>query len=408
MKTQKWIKWGVGLCMVVFASGLCTRVAWAVGTASGTTISNLATLSYSVGGVGQPSIGSSPTGNMVGAGTATTFLVDNKVLVTVAEVSASYTNVVPGQTQAVLTFTVTNSGNTVQDYALLSTHQVGGADPFGGTDNFDATAVSVFVDVNGNGTYESATDTATFVDELPATNPLNATSTRTVFIVANIPSSQVNNDISAIRLTATTSNGGGASVLGATTTETAGADTDTVVDVVFADVAGDIDALRDGKHSDTDAYRLQTAVISVTKTSAVLCDPFNLTTNPKSIPGAYRKYTVTIANAAGAGASATLTTISDTLDANTLMDPDLVTGAGATCATTPESAAGSGFRVNYAGTRAGFPKYFTTTSSADGVDLAAPVVTATMTTVMPVEAGYGAGELKAGESVTLIFNVVIQ
>jgi len=164
----------------------------------------------------------------------------------------------------------------------------------------------------------------------------------------------------------------------------------------------------------SDAYRVLSAQLTITKSSTVIRDPFNLAANPKHIPGAYIQYVITISNAAGAGTSATLTTITDTLDNNTAIDPDLIVAATGN----PESAAGSGFRVDLVGTtRAsqGTPQYFTTTSSVDGVDhdgsATGGVVTATMATVLPVEAGppaYTTGELKAGESVTLTFNVIIQ
>ena len=105
-------------------------------------ISNLSTLTYSVGGQAQPSIGSSPTGNTSGAGTATTFVVDNRVNLTVVTTDvAPGRPVVPGTTAQVTTFTVTNTGNTVQDFALASAQLPDGTALFGDTDNFDATAL---------------------------------------------------------------------------------------------------------------------------------------------------------------------------------------------------------------------------------------------------------------------------
>jgi hypothetical protein len=59
------------------------------------------------------------------------------------------------------------------------------------------------------------------------------------------------------------------------------------------------------------------------------------------------------------------------------------------------------------------PKYYTTTSSADGVDHngvnPGGSITATMATVLPVENAYTtAGELKPGDSVTITFNAIVQ
>jgi hypothetical protein len=385
------------VCLLLFGvfAFVLPQQAVAAGTGSGNDITNQATITYSVGGSAQTPINSNTT----------TFKVDNKIDLTVAEVGGVYTEVNPSTTNQVLTFTVTNTGNTVQDFALS---EAAGVDPFGGADNFDASNVRVFVEDGTNpGVYNSTEDTATYIDELVAD------ATRTVYVVADIPIGQSSGDIAAYTLTATARAGGSGGSLGAVLTETAGADTPDAVDIVFADAAGDTDGSRDAAYSDTDAYRVLSAQLTITKSSTVIRDPFNLNTNPKHIPGAYIRYVITISNAAGAGASATLTTITDTLDNNTAIDPDLIVAATGN----PESATGSGFRVDLVGTtRAsqGTPQYFTTTSSIDGVDhdgsATGGTVTATMATVLPAEAGpgYAAGELKAGESVTLTFNVIIQ
>jgi hypothetical protein len=142
--------------------------ALAVGTAAGTSVDNLATVDYNVGGTPQALIESSPTGNNVsgaGNGTDTTFLVDDMVDLTVVETDAAYRFVVAGATAEVLTFTLTNTGNETHDFSFTTSHT---ADPFGGTDNFNATSVAVFADENGNGTYEPGTDVDDYADELTA------------------------------------------------------------------------------------------------------------------------------------------------------------------------------------------------------------------------------------------------
>ncbi len=382
--------------------------AQAGGTASGTTISNQATLSYAVGGVSQPNILSDGDTGTAGAQT-TTFVVDKKVDLLVAEANGTFTSVVPGATGQVTTFIVTNQGNDTQDFALSTGNRANGTSLFGGTDNFDGTSCSVFADVNGNGTYEAGTDTATFIDELAAD------ATRSVFVVCSIPSGQVNGDQAVVTLTATARAGGGAGSQGAALTETSGANT-SGVDTVFADDTGTDDANRDAAHSARDAYRVASAVLSVTKTATLICDPVNGTTNPKNIPGAVIRWTVTVSNAAGA-ASATLSQVQDALSANTTFDPDLITGAGGAAACensaggtgTPENANGRGFKLDVTGdTRPGsYPKFLTTASDADGATHAASNVTIDFAQAMPAEGTYGAGELKANESVVVYFNVGI-
>jgi uncharacterized repeat protein (TIGR01451 family) len=81
---------------------------------------------------------------------------------------------------------------------------------------------------------------------------------------------------------------------------------------VFADTAGTIDGARDGAHSDDDDYTVLTAALTAVKSTTIVSDPFNLTTNPKMIPGAVVEYCIAVTNAAG-GAAATGVTIKDSL-----------------------------------------------------------------------------------------------
>jgi hypothetical protein len=388
-------------------------LAGAVGTASSTTITNRSSLTYSVGAVPQTLIESSPTGNSTpGAtlGADTTFVVDNKVDVLVTENSTTFTSVTPGQTAAVTEFTVTNQGNTVQDFALTAANLANGTVLFSGTDNFDATACAAYREIGGGAGYQAGSDTATFIDELAADG------TAIVYVVCNIPSGQANSSNAVVSLTATALAGGGAASQGAALTQTAGANT-AGVDIVFADDTGTDDGNRDAAHSARDAYRVVAAALTVTKTVALVCDPLNSTTNPKNIPGAVVRWTITVSNAAGASASATLTQVSDALNANSTFDPDLITGAGgvagcegaAAGAGTPESANASGFKLDVTGdTRPGtYPKFFTTANDGDGADLNGTTVEIDYGPAMPAEGTYAAGELKAGESVVVYFNVSI-
>ena len=217
-------------------------------------------------------------------------------------------------------------------------------------------------------------------------------------------------------MTATALAGGGAAAQGAALTETSGANT-AGVDIVFADDTGTDDADRDAAHSARDAYRVLAAALTVSKTVTLVCDPFNSTTDPKNIPGAIVRWTITVSNAVGAAASATLTQVSDALNANSTFDPDLITGAGgaAGCeglsggAGTAEDADGNGFRLDVAGdTRPGtYPKFFTSGNDGDGADLNGTTVEIDYGPAMPAEGTYTAGELKPGESVTVYFNVSI-
>ena len=145
--------------------------AHALGTAANTSIQNRATISYSVGGNAQTPIESSPTGNSTpgtNAGTSTTFVVDNKVDLTVTESGGAATVVNPGQANAVATYIVTNTGNSPQAYQLSVANVAAGANLFGNADNSDVSNLRVFVDANGNNVYDPATDTATAINSRSA------------------------------------------------------------------------------------------------------------------------------------------------------------------------------------------------------------------------------------------------
>jgi len=268
---------------------LAAGQASADGTAAGTAVTNQTTVDYTVGVVNQPDVNSNTT----------SFVVDRRVLVTVAEVGNAYTDVTPGAAAQVLTFTVTNDTNATMDFRLdVAQDTTSTADPFGGTDDFDATGPIAYLDVNDDGLYDAG-DTQTFLDEIAADD------TVTVFVVSDIPFGQANGNSASLTLTAIAAEAGAAGI-GADSVQTAGAEDPDQIDIVFGDIAGDTDGARDGRHSDDDAYRIQTATIVVTKTSTVISDPFNNISNPKRIPGAVVEYCITVENTGDAAATAVI------------------------------------------------------------------------------------------------------
>lgn len=291
------------------------------GTRAGTSVLNQAQVQYQVNGVAQTPVLSDNDSDPNNGIAATEFVVDRKLDLLVAESSLGYNSastasVAPGQTGVVLAWTVTNEGNQVQDFLL--TVNATGFDPFGGTDNFDATASGVFVDVDGDGLYDPLVDTATFIDEL------DILESRTVFFVADVAANRVDGDIAAYVLDAQVAEGGGAGAQGAaiTTDSRTSADSTLGIEDVFADGentnnAGD--GLRDGIHSAEDAFRVAAAVLTVVKSSTVISDPFTCPGGvcppgefPKAIPGAIVEYQISVTNAAG-GSQATNIVIADDL-----------------------------------------------------------------------------------------------
>jgi uncharacterized repeat protein (TIGR01451 family) len=280
------------------ASPAFAQVVVPAGTTSGTTISNQASVAYTIGG--SPATATSNTA---------TFLVDKKVDLTVAAVNTP-TYVAINTTDQVTTFTVTNNTNAVQDFRLVA-DTTALTIPLLGTGDFTPTNVRVFVDSNNNHIYDAA-DTQTYINELAADATIN------VFIVANIPNTAgIHNGI--VALTAIVAEGGGAG-LGAdvVATSTLAADSPNTVDIVFADSAGPLltaDLLRDGKKIAFNEYTIDNAAITIAKTSVVISDPVNLLVFPKAIPGATVQYCITATNA-GPG-TATGLALTDAIPANT-------------------------------------------------------------------------------------------
>lgn len=254
--------------------------AFAQETPAGTSIENQASVSYTVGGSPQSTDSNTAT-----------FLVDKKVNLAVDEVGGLPTYVSIDTTDQVTTFTVTNLTNSVQDFRLEGDQQFVSI-PVLGTDDFNVANLRVFVDANANGVYDAGVDTATFIDELAAD------ATITVFIVADIPNTAGINT-AFVNLNAIVAEGGTAAALGddlvATLLTTP--DSPTTVDIVFADDTGLLDQLRNGQQRAFDAYTVETAAITLTKTAYVISDPVNLLVNPKAIPGATVEYCITISNA---------------------------------------------------------------------------------------------------------------
>ena len=271
------------LFVILLAGALAfglSSAALAQNTPSGTTITNTATLDYSVAGTPQAQVASN----------SANFLVDNKVDLTVTTVDLAIVSVIPGTFAQVLTYSVTNNGNTVQDYSLAALNSATGA--FGEAETFDATGVAVYVDTDADNAYTAATDTDLYIDELISG------ATITVFVVADIPLAQGNNDVASYDLVAQTAIGGGGGAQGAdiTTDDSGTADDPILVQIVFGDGAGTADAAQDGQHSSLDGFKVVSADLDAFKTTTVISDPFNLGVNPKAIPGATVGYQVLVTN----------------------------------------------------------------------------------------------------------------
>lgn len=394
-----------GLAALALAAMGFSSSAFAAGTASGTSIDNRAEVSYTVGTTLQDIIESSSAGNSTpgaGNGADTSFLVDNRVDVSVTETANNgvgddtYTSVVPNSTGYVTAFTVQNDGNTSQGYTLSAADVAAAQVLYTLADDYDIVtgtgALNVFVEDGTTAGYQSAEDTATAITSLAADASV------VVYVVATVDAGAADDNFAVVSLTATTTNDGTAT----TTTETAGADT-TAVDVVFADGAGTDDAANDGAASDRDAYLVQTADVSISKTSAVVADPINGTTNPKAIPGAIIEYTITVDNDATASASATGITITDVLDTEVLAGTILYCDEAPTADVDFDCADGGTGSVTLNLNGGGVVEQ-TDASDADDTAVTDAATVDTVVDTITVDVG----TLAAGQNAVITYRVVIQ
>jgi len=256
-----------------------------------THISNTATVSFEVGGVAQTNKTSTAE-----------FWVGNKVNVDVNGQdtgSGGIIPVIPLQTNRVMTFRITNSGNAAQTYGLsissaMSSTFSGHVDSFdaaSGVLNPAATTAIVLPGDHVDVTYTAVMpDVGTAVDDAYAVYQLTA----------------VTKDVDGI----TTIVEGHNISIGAQNSIPACSG-----DVVFGDAATTFSSAHDGQAADREAFHVATAALTVTKVSAPVFDPVNCTltydnaaydcgTNtPKAIPEAMIEYTITIANSGGAAAT---------------------------------------------------------------------------------------------------------
>ena len=332
-----------------------SQSAFAVGTASGTNITNSATLSYNVGGVAQPNVVSDDPS--VAGQQSTNFVVDNKINLTVARQDTVRVDAVNGQVAltpvpnppAFLSFLVSNLGNTTQDFKLSNTNPAAGAtDPFTGVTTFATSNCRTFLENNANTTLQIGTDTE--VTATPYINNLAADGTQRVYLVCDTPAGATNGQTGVAGLVAEAvdlAGTAGSPSASYTVAQLTAANTQAGVEIVAADLAGSEtgDIARDAKASDRDTYIIATAVLAVNKTVTTLCDPFNGSTNPKNIPGAAVRYAITVINTGSA--AATLAQITDAINASLLFNTDLISGAGAgaNCVAGTGSLSASGFRA---------------------------------------------------------------
>ncbi len=318
-------------------------------TPAGTVVSNTAQATYTVNGNAQTTPSNTAT-----------FVVDRKVNLAVVAAQSATTSVNFGDTSVVTTFRVTNNTNATQDF-LLTLAQLMPVGLLTGADNFDLDNVRIVVDVDGDGLYDPAVDTATFIDELEADK------TRAVFVIGDIPSNNPAATGAQIGLQAIAAIGGTRGTQGTPLIPTPlnTVNQDAEIDVVFADNDNDgllgFDAARNGRAWAYASFAVTTTNVSltVTKSASVVSDGIS-TLNPKALPGAIVQYCLTVQNATPSTPAANVN-LTDIVPANTTYIPGSLSvggiGANGVCLLNGVSIADNGsgtgaYRGSYdAGTR---------------------------------------------------------
>jgi uncharacterized repeat protein (TIGR01451 family) len=306
----------VALAVVALGLGGLASSAFAAGTDTNfnTDITNRASVNYSVSGVAQTVIRSSPTGNSTpgaGAGSDTSFKVDKKLMFLTEETNGTPTTTGPGVTNVVTVFRVTNNTNGPEDFQLTASNSAPATNPFTRPDNIDMTNLRARVS-NAACSTSGAMATPAYAGETAAfINQLGEDTCVYVFILADTPAGAVNGDAATVKLSVKASVAG---TSGATLEAPTNApDVAGTVEAVFAETGpatgtsfGNVD--KDGESFAYDQYVVGT--LTVQKTYAVISDGFTTTAGAaKAIPGAVVEYTITVTNNGLATTGATLTEV---------------------------------------------------------------------------------------------------
>ncbi|MAM40323.1 MAG: hypothetical protein CL949_17885 [Erythrobacter sp.] len=299
----------LGATSAIALVALSSSPALAAGTSAGDKITNNVSVSFDVGNITQTAVTASDE-----------FTVDQKVNVTVTVDQASVP-VTPGQEKAVLAFEVVNSSNDTVDYQLSAIAAAG--NPAG------LSILGIYLDKNTDGILDQ-----TEIDAGPITylDDMTEDEMRQVLVVADIGLNAANTKEFNVVLTADArAVSGSAASPGVALVNSTGANT-SGVDTVLADGAGIADQAGEGDFSARGTYKVSAADVTVSKTSRIISDPINDTTNPKAIPGAVVEYCIVVSNASG-GATATGIDVTDSLPGDVTYDSSfgIFVDADATC-----------------------------------------------------------------------------
>lgn len=276
--------------------GLClSPVTWAVGTGAGTVINNTANITYDAGAV----IGAT-------ASASANFQVDEIIAVTQTWQDAANVSVLSPDTDRILSYLLTNTGNGFETFSLSVNNGLAG-------DNFDPVNARIYLD-NGNGVFDGTVTETLYVpgvnDPVLDANGVNAI---VIFTLNDIPAALATGNTGFSRLVAAaTTPGASGSAVG---TILPGQGDGGVIDAVVGTTTAD--ASTDG------VYEVQALAVNLLKSSDVINDGSGCTTGCVPLPGATIRYSIQV-NVSGSGTAETLS-ITDIIPANTTYLPNSIT-----------------------------------------------------------------------------------
>jgi hypothetical protein len=274
---------------------LCSVAVSAAGTASGTDVTNTATLSFSVGSVAQTDVTSNTD----------TFKVDKKIdFVLTHSDAVKHLIVVANNKGNNRTFTLTNESNEIQDFTVAVSNLTGNESYDSKIDSADMQNLEISID--GGSTWAIGPVT---VDNLAVDGNL------TIKVQGDVLASAIDGEVMNVQLEATAVQDG-TTTPEVNTGNADGTDRKAVVDTVLGEGAGVSDFANtqfDGKYSAWSGYLVNTPNIDLTKLSCVWKDEVTTDlTKSKRIPGATVVYVFDLNNTS-ASTDATGVTLADTL-----------------------------------------------------------------------------------------------
>lgn len=260
---------------LIITTLLCSVEAYAVGVPAGTNINNTVTVNFQVSGV--PGV----------AFDTNVFQVQEIINVNLVSQDAGNVNVTPGATTQVLTFLLTNTGNGIEDFALVLSNSpavIDDFDPFNG---------NIYLDGNGNGTFDGPPADPLYA---PGTNDpsldANGVDSQIIFLVSDIPGTATTGQTGVSELTSNALTVGAAGAAAGTNLNGLG---DGGIDSVVGTTQATANA--------NGAYEVNAMPVdvSIIKTAQVVNDGNGCTVAPCSpIPGATIRYTLQV-TVSGAG-----------------------------------------------------------------------------------------------------------